>query len=260
MKKVSVIIVLPLFIFLGCNSSNPSADYPPIPLTLDTLSDNYRNKSVNKVRKIFRKGVAYRYHAVYTDVDNTVISNNYVDLIPTGERWDMQPDLQDVVQLKFGSTNEEMARVFANPVNKTYDHANRWTDETWEGIIENDETVWIHPIRHNQYIFTEVAPFPEVIFPLETGKTWAGGIGGLGGWGDWDGMDIMSTYEISSKEKVSLPFGKLECWVIEAKSEFDLGTSTAVFHFHEDLGFVKMDYINYVNQRLVFEMEKVETY
>lgn len=257
--KISIVF-LTLVFFIGCQQKSVPVVYPPVPSSLDTLIDTYDNKRINKVRKIFRKGIVYTYRAVYTDVDGSIITDNYVEIIPSGERWEMQPELQDVVNIKFTSTNEEMAKVLANPVNKTYDHANRWTDETWEGVIENEKSVWMHPIRHNQYIFTEVAAFPEVRFPLSEGKTWKNGIGGLGGWGDWDGTTIMSEYEVKGKEKLKLPFGKLECWVIDTQSEFELGTSSATFHFHEDIGFVKMDYLNYVGQRLVFEMEKVESF
>ncbi len=253
MLKYITLLSAHLFFFSACNSQDQRASQE-LPSTLDTLYDDYNGTQVRKIRKIFRKGVTYRYHAVYTDQDGKVLTDNYVEIIPTGERWEMQPELQDVASLNFSFTREEMSFCVNNAVNKTYDMAGRWTDSTMEGVIENDREVWMHPIRHNQYIFTEVAPFPEVKLPLEVGKTWKGGIGGLGGWGDWDGMDIMSSYEVIKHEDTVLPFGKLKCWVIEASSSFDLGESTLTLLFNEDYGFVKMDYTNYVGQRLVFEM------
>ncbi len=256
---VKMLYLLPMSFLLQLNCSNP--DHPKntssIPTSFDTLYDDYNGTRVLKVRKIFRKGISYRYSAQYIDTQGNTISDNFVEIQPSGERWSMQPELQDVVNLKFGYTEEEKATVLANPVNKTYDLAGRWTDETMEGVIENEREIWMHPIRHNQYIFTEVAPFPEVKLPLEVGKTWEGGIGGLGGWGDWDDTTIRSNYTVKEKKTIQLPIGAVECWVIEATSTFELGESKATFHFSEDFGFVKMDYTNYVGQRLVFEMVEI---
>ena len=125
-------------------------------------------------------------------------------------------------------------------------------------MIENEDQVWMHPIRHNQYIFTEVAAFPEIQFPAKIGKTWTGTISGLGGWGDWDDMTINSSYEITDHVNVMLKGGEVECWEIFTRSSFELGESKAIFYFNEDYGFVKMEYLNYENQKLIFELEKVE--
>ena len=114
-------------------------------------------------------------------------------------------------------------------------------------------------IRHNQYLFTEVAAFPEIMLPAVIGKTWSGRISGLGGWGDWDDMTIVSNYEITDHVNILLKAGKLKCWEIFARSTFDLGESKSLFYFNEDYGFVKMEYLNYKNQKLIFELEKVET-
>jgi hypothetical protein len=241
----------------SCSDSSTSLNSPSIPESLDTLYDDYHGTKLLKIRKIFRKGISYHYSAIYKDKNGEIITDSEVRLIPLAERWEAQPEFQDLVKIEFDPDDQDFEKTITNPVNKTYPHDERWTDETWEGVIENERQVWMHPIRTNQYIFTEVAPFPEIVFPLEKGKTWTGGIGGLGGWGDWDGMDISSTYEVVGQKTVRLNFGKLKVWHIEAKSIFDLGESVLNFFFHEDYGFVKMDYTNYVGQRLVFELDKI---
>lgn len=260
-KKFAFFFLLGLatyFLVESCESNSYSQNVPKIPSVLDTLYDDYNGKQVLKVRKIFRKGISYRYNAKYFTAEGAIISDNFVEIIPSGERWEMQPERQDVMELRFGYTQEEQNWVLANPINKTLDLSSRWTSDTWEGLIENENEVWIHPIRHNQYVFTEVAPFPEVKFPIEKDKTWRAGLGSLGGWGDWDGMDIISTYKVIGQETIKTMLGKIACWRIEAKAEFDLGTSTLVYHFHEDLGFVRMDYVNYVGQQLIFELEEIK--
>ena len=252
-----LLTVILILMAIGCRQQSYRDNVPAIPSMLDTLYDTYEERQVLKVRRIFRKGITYRYRAVYTNQQGEVISDNFAEITPLGERWEYQPERQDVVAIKLGFTEEEKARILANPINKTIDLEGRWMEETREGVIENTKEVWMHPIRHNQYIFTEVAAFPEVRFPLEVRKEWRSGLGGLGGWGDWDGMDILSDYKITGKEKIKLKIGPIECWVVETVSTFGLGTSTATFHFHEDLGFVRMNYTNYLGQGLIFELEEV---
>jgi|GEM_PF-5857141 len=43
-----------------------------------------------------------------------------------------------------------------------------------------------------------------------------------------------------------------------ARSTFELGESKDLFYFNEDYGFVRMEYLNYENEKLIFELEKVE--
>ena len=126
------------------------------------------------------------------------------------------------------------------------------------GVIENVEVVWMHPFRLNQYNFTEVAPFPEVKFPLKIGKAWTGNLNIQQGWGDWENTHGYFQYQITLKEDITTLFGKIEnCWKIESKSKYEFGQSKLVYWFSEKFGFVKMDYINYGNQTLEIELEEV---
>lgn len=246
----SLIVVL-IALSLGCSADQHS--FPPVPLILDSLTDL---GGVPKIRRIFRKGVTYVYSAHYYDQNNQIITSEIVKIIGTGERWEVQPEAQDVVKLVFETSEEDRIKIESNPINKTANHG--WTTNTTEGIIENNNTVWIHPIRHNQYLFTEVAAFPEIKLPAVVGKTWSSNISGLGGWGDWDDMTINSSYEITDRVNIMLMAGELQCWEIFARSTFELGESKALFYFNEDYGFVRMEYVNYENQKLIFELEKVE--
>ena len=114
------------------------------------------------------------------------------------------------------------------------------------------------PFRYNQYNFTEVAPFPRVKFPLEIGKEWTGGLSIQEGWGDWDNTKGNFTYKITAKEKIETNFGEINsCWKIESVAKYNFGESIFNYWFNEGLGFVKMEYYNYGNQRLVIEIEEV---
>jgi len=137
-----------------------------------------------------------------------------------------------------------------------------WTSLSIVGIIENVEKIWMHPFRRNQYNFTEVAPFPQVEFPLKIGKKWSDNSIRPGkSYGDWSNKQISSTFEVKAKENIVTKFGKInDCWRIFAESEFDFGKSTLEYWFNEELGFVKFNYTNYGNQTLEIELIKVENH
>ena len=48
-----------------------------------------------------------------------------------------------------------------------------------------------------------------------------------------------------------------DCWKIDSEAKYDFGTSTFTYWFHVILGFVKMEYENYGNQRMSIELEEV---
>jgi hypothetical protein len=125
-----------------------------------------------------------------------------------------------------------------------------------EGVIENVEEIWMHPFRFNQFNFTEVAPFPEVKFPLKVGKTWTGSLQILNGWGDWSNTTGNFQYEVLSKETIMTNYGSIDnCWHIKSKATYPFGNSNFEYWFHESLGFVKKEYQNYGNQTLSIELE-----
>ncbi|MCC6723229.1 MAG: hypothetical protein IT258_01875, partial [Saprospiraceae bacterium] len=65
-------------------------------------------------------------------------------------------------------------------------------------------------------------------------------------------------YEVKAKEDIVTKYGALKnCWKIESEATFPFGVSKLVFWFHEEYGFVKMQYLNYGGQTLVFELTQV---
>ena len=129
-----------------------------------------------------------------------------------------------------------------------------------EGIIERENQVWMHPIRCNQYLFSETAPFPEVFLPLKVGKKWGGRLHISTGWGIWENTVWRDRYRVKGNESRNLGVGNLEnCWRIEARSRnFRFGTSRLTFWYHDELGFVEIKYLNYEKQMLHLTLENVE--
>lgn len=213
---------------------------------------------IEKRRTIFKPCRAMIYKAVFKSEKGTLISDSRIKLMAKGQRWEFQPEKQDVISIQYEFTQKEFDENKIHQLNKGI-MQEHWIGEVTEGVIENVEQVWMHPFRFNQYNFTEVAPFPEIEFPLRIGKTWSGNLNIQQGWGDWENTYTQSEYKITAKEAIETAFGKMKnCWKVESKSVFELGESTFDYWFNEELGFVKMNYKNYGNQTLQIELVDVQ--
>ncbi|MEM9340895.1 MAG: hypothetical protein AAGA66_19325, partial [Bacteroidota bacterium] len=169
--------------------------------------------------------------------------------------WGEQPDLQDelFIQYQYDSTKiDEINKYSINP------KLQYWTNQTNTGIIETSSETWMHPFRSNQYLFTEVAPFPWVKFPLKQGKTWSSSLSIHDGWGVWANSTLKNTYEIVGYETVVTEYGELEAWHISSLASAEFGNSTHDFWYNMELGFVKMIIKNYAGQLLQFELTEVK--
>jgi len=212
---------------------------------------------IEKRRNVFKPCREMTYRAIWRDKSGKVITNNRIKMMATGLRWEMQPELQDEIIIQLEYSEHDIAQTNKYQLNKQI-LDRRWIDEGIEGVVENVDEVWMHPFRLNQYNFTEVAPFPEVQFPLKVGKSWSGGLSITGGWGDWNNSSGNFQYEVLGIEEVKTKYGLIgSCWRIQSKSKYEFGDSVFEYWFNEDLGFVKKEYRNYGDQTLSIELEEV---
>ena len=262
-----------LFLCGGCsekkNSEFTSTDcapgnMPEFDVYKVTLLDDYGNHlkdtiigKIEKRRTVFKPCREMIYRATFKTDKNELITNSRIMMMATGKRWKFQPEKQDEIIVQYEFTKEDFERNQQNQLNKGL-LGNRWVKQGIEGVIENVKEVWMHPFRYNQFNFTEVAPFPEVKFPLRIGKTWTGNLNIQEGWGDWENTNGYFVYKVTANEDITTIFGLIEnCWKVESKSKYDFGQSRFEYWFSEKLGFVKMHYINYGNQTLEIELEGV---
>lgn len=230
---------------------------PPNGFDINTNFDSleFTERRIPKVRRIFKAGKTYHYKAIYLSSNNDTLSNRFVLMKTTGERWEWQPEKQDLVYYEFPDYKTDSINLSDHDINKEVQF---WNNQTGEGVIENIEQVWMHPIRINQYKFTEIAPFPEVQFPLKKGKKWDNPTMIDEGWGEWNGLTIESTYKTAGQTTFKLNDLKIECWIIKSVAKCQLGESKLTTYFNEEFGFVKMEYQNYENEKLVFELINME--
>lgn len=214
-------------------------------------------EQIEKRRTVFKPCRDYIYRANYYTKDAELITSNRIKVTATGRRWESQPEIQDEIIIQYEYTKSDLDKAREHSLNEKNKKLS-WHPETTTGIIENVEKIWMHPFRSNQYSFTQVAPFPEVRFPLKAGKSWSGQLRIGNGWGDWENTLGNFRYKVISKESIRTLYGEIDsCWKIESRAKYAFGISIFNYWFDEELGFVKMEYVNYGDQKLEIILEEV---
>ncbi|MCK7590903.1 hypothetical protein M0G43_10000 [Subsaxibacter sp. CAU 1640] len=116
------------------------------------------------------------------------------------------------------------------------------------GAVENNDNVWIHPIRDGFFSALETAPFPFIKKPIKIGMEWNDQMSIGDGWGNelwgaWEGELLLTyNYKIIRKETIATQIGEMDCFVIVSTATSDIGTSKLTSYFSETYGFVKLEY------------------
>ncbi|MFN0032889.1 MAG: hypothetical protein ACKVOR_12080, partial [Flavobacteriales bacterium] len=174
---------------------------------------------------VWSLGRQYVYMATYTDTADSVITQELITIHPTERLWEIDSS-QTLATFTIYFDAKDSAQLAPLPLNGVQ---RGWLREYQEGVMENYQRIWMHPIRSNQYQLTEVAPFPEVRFPLQVGKHWSSSLSIYEGFGSFQGI-VKSEYKVTNQVHRRYDFGTASCWEIETTGIHDtLGLSTAVF-------------------------------
>lgn len=116
-------------------------------------------KELKKSYQAFRPCQVKTYRAVYKNRKGELISEGFIKTLPTGEAWDLDPNMQNELYIQFELPDSaSRARVEGHMINSSFEIS--WKALVTEGVIENEQQLWMPPFRSNQYYFTEIAPFP----------------------------------------------------------------------------------------------------
>ena len=215
-------------------------------------------KAVND-STIFKKNRQFIYNAFYIKNADT-LTKEKVYFKNLGIPWEFQKSQNKCVVNYFPT--DSILDVLRKP--------NLKKRKEWEpvkkiktvnsGFIETPKQIWLHPFRSNQYAYTEIAPFPFIIFDsLKVGGSWDGGVMIiLYGWGTFKGK-VHSTYKVMRQTNIQLMDTLLTgCWVIKAVGIHNkLGKNYVEYIFHEDFGFLLMKYSFYDGTKIIFKLDKV---
>lgn len=117
-----------------------------------------------------------------------------------------------------------------------------------EGIIENHENIWMHPLRSYHMWPTFTAPWPYIDYPLEIGKKYKWWKKLDGGWGSdkyvqWDKIIHFDyEYEVTGTDILTVNNKTIECYIIDASGLSEIGKTKVTFFFNPTIGFVRYDY------------------
>ena len=136
---------------------------------------------------------------------------------------------------------------------------------SYSGIVENGKNVWMHPFRTPCYFrLLQLAPFPFIQKPLEIGKKWNWSLisndqWDCAEWGEWKGnINSKYNYEILDFLPVKTTFGELDCYLVKATGDGDLGESELKSYFNEKFGFVKLEYKNVNKSKLIIDLVEIK--
>lgn len=203
-----------------------------------SVSATAQSPADSSLLRIWHPSRTYHYWVAYIEASGDTLSSEELLIHPTGQVWDRDPQQTLATFMPQFSTADSIELATDPPNGQRL----RWSRSYQEGVIENSSRVWMHPLRSNQHVLTEVAPFPEVKFPLEEGRTWKSSLFIYEAMGTFEGT-LSCNYAVMGQGPVATPMGDVTCWEVFSTGLHDrLGRSSATFYFNEQLGFVRMEY------------------
>lgn len=193
----------------------------------------------------------YTYKGLYIDSLGQTITSEKIILHPTEQIWDSDPR-QTLMDFTLDSISADWNKYPKVPLNGKDRHW--WTSTYQEGVLQSSRKIWMHPIRQNQYILTELAPFPQIVLPIKQDTFWKDTLYIYPVMGTFEGI-VESTYSVKAKELRTYDFGNLMCWKIIATGVHDkLGINSAIYYFNPEFGFTEMNYVFYNKQKIDFKL------
>lgn len=212
---------------------------------------------------VFRAGRTYEYRAVFINPAGDTLTRGGVTLEALGTPWVAQRKTQMAIRNRYHYTVQDSSTflTYPNPTTQRPDKPKRysWGPAYTTGVVENKQEILIHPFRNNQYLLTEIAPFPKVLLDsLQPGGQWRSRLYIMMGYGKLNGT-TNSTYKVAGQE--TRQYGPLTlpgCWLVKAVAVHDkVGNSSLDFYFHPAYGFTEMHYRFFDGTRISFVLTQV---
>lgn len=179
--------------------------------------------------QVYNKKIIYKYQVENSSAEG-IKKKQIMYLACNGKTWVFDPKKQFSI-----GWVDEGKNVFL-PNNNT-------------GVIDNGDTIWLHPPRHDIYFVHEFTPFPEVRFPIEVGKQWTTDFGYV--WPSKElnipaGVKVKPHYTVEVKfEEYSDILGRtIDCYRIVGVINQALIKSKWIGVFNDELGFIRMEFHN----------------
>ncbi len=211
----------------------------------------------HKNLRIFKKGRNVLYSAIRINAAGDTLANTTINMIPDGTGWreEAAPSQSQVIYVYESTLQDSIDHILEVEltVGKKF-----WNSIDTTGVIENEKEVWIHPMRNNEFFKTEIAPFPQVNFPLTDSlmqkKKSSTHI--IKNWGLYTNTQTKQTYSYIGTENKTYPgTGQIECHKLFGTADNSRhGQSTLDYYFHEEYGFTEMNYLTYDGDIIQFKI------
>jgi len=132
------------------------------------------------------------------------------------------------------------------------------------GVVENEKNMWMTPPLKKLFSILAPNPYPFIQAPFEVGNKWqwvneVHRRYGDPRWQYWEeNVDATHNYEITGKRKIGTAFGELECWVVDATGTSSIANTSLQAYYHEDYGFVTLNYGNLDGSQMVFRLKSIQ--
>jgi hypothetical protein len=174
---------------------------------------------VSEQDQLFTRERKFLYAVKYYQRELNITTNEEISLLVTGNRWKVAADQKEAIWQYH--TKPGTRELFKDQ------YSIGWLLADTTGIIENDTRIWFHPPRHNQYLLTEIAPFPDFRKNMKVGSSYSM-ITFIGkGFGPWEGKKVKSYYSVTNIQKGT----EDSLWTIKADSEIEGKTNNGEFIF-----------------------------
>ena len=204
-------------------------------------------KAMSQDKVYWSLGNTYTYEATYLNKTADTLSSELIKVLATDSIFNYN---QTLLYYSYSLQNIYIK----TKMDSILGFDKKWTTKVGEGALEGDR-LWIHPFRSNQYVLTEIAPFPKVNLPLSLNSESRSKTTIFKSLGNFKGT-VKSTLKVVAKEQRLYNWGvELDCWKIESIGKHNkLGKSYLTVYFKENIGFLEMNYVFYNGEKINFKL------
>ncbi|WP_160171945.1 hypothetical protein [Schleiferia thermophila] len=134
----------------------------------------------------------------------------------------------------------------------------KFLSESTTGFIETQERIWLHPPRTAQFKFiTQLAPYPEVLLPINIGDSISGKINMLGNWGDWSGKSSEFYLNVVKDSTLTINERTDTVYILNGCGKILTEISCVNYLFSFTYGFIYAYYTNNNGQRFIMKRKDI---
>lgn len=226
---------------------------------------------------LFTQGRSFTYQVVFIKSTGDTLTNENMTFTGVDDKWKYQKSqsvlvisyFPDTTRLKyFEHPLEGERKRIAKNLEKRYKGKRGWENYTWidkeevTGKVVDENFLFLHPPRSNQYVYHWMSAYPEIHFDkLKIGETWESKVEILGGYPSMKEFVGTRIDQFHVKEKLSYNFnGKIlnDCWRIAITSNHSVQrTVYAEYIFSKTHGFLQMNHEFFDGVKINYKLKEI---